>query len=340
LAARVAEPGVWLDALVKEGAPGDLVEPFLRGTLELQRSNLEQLLESCLSSEQYIWVAAEFILQMDESPPLLLERVLEKVVAFPQFVETLCLRGQVTLANLRRLLDHPTWEVALSAAVGEWLADPKGVVRDAVAESWRNAVLRSDPNEYSGMKYWLGEILKEDPGLAFDWLLAHLESAPDPILEVPEGPFATAISALNQSQKSRILGNIGGGKVAPPLIALLVDRDPQLYRQLLKSESLSRIHLEPLSGVPDQEWAELAIVALEVGYDARAIAQASFRTAGISVFWGSLSNHWRQWDEAFAQLEEDPRREIQDIARHGRQIVQASLERAQAEERREEVFGT
>ena len=81
------------------------------------------------------------------------------------------------------------------------------------------------------------------------------------------------------------------------------------------------------------------MMALESGYDARSIAKAAFHPAGISVSWSSESMHWSQWDEAFSRLEEDPRGEIQEIARYGREIAQAGVQKAREKERQEEIHG-
>ncbi len=339
LAAIASEPDVWLDAFIQESAPSDLVEPFLRATLVQQRCDAEQILDQCLKSDLYIWLATEFVLQMPEPPPHLLKQVLERVVSFPRLVETLCLRGEVSLLNIKTLLEHPVWEVALAAAVGEWLSDPKGEIRAEIAQVWRDAVLRSKPDEYSGMRYWLGEIFKETPGIAHQWLSTRLEEEPDRIFLAEEGPFSKAIYALSQGERIRVLDDLGNRVLPQPLISLLVDKDPVVYLELLGLQDLSQFHQEPLAGIPDEKWAELAMMALESGYDARSIAQAAFHPAGISVSWGSESMHWSQWDEAFARLEEDPRGEIQEVARYGREIAQASVQKAREKERQEALHG-
>ena len=250
LAAIASEPDVWLDAFIQEKAPSDLVEPFLRATLVQQRGDAEQILDQYLKSDLYVWLATEFVLQMPEPPPHLLKQVLEKVVAFPRLVETLCLRGQVSLLNIKALLESPAWEVALAAAVGEWLSDPKGEIRAEIAQAWRDAVLRSKPDEYSGMRYWLGEIFKETPGIAHQWLSTRLkEKEPDRIFLAEEGPFSKAIDALSQGERIRVLGDLGNRALPQPLISMLVDKDPVVYLELLGLQDLSQFHQEPLAGI-------------------------------------------------------------------------------------------
>ena len=337
----VAAPEAWLDALVQLEAPADLVEPFLRINLGKHWVRSEQILEQCLSSERYVWLATEILLQSPDPPDHLFEVALEKVAQFPQLVETLCLRNQVPLPNLRALLEHRTWEVALAAAVGEWLSDPKGEVRAAIAASWRDAILRAQPDEHSGTRFWLGEIFAEKPDVAFDWLHSRLadKDRRGPFFLSDRGPFAKAASVLSNDQRIAALGDLDKGGVPRPLVSLLVNKEPEVYRRILESEELSRFYLEPLAYIPDKKWVELAILALAKGHDPESVAAAAFSPAGITVSWGSESSQWNELDEAFLQLETDPREEIREIARHGRRKAQELIQRARKAERLEEVRG-
>jgi hypothetical protein len=342
LAALVEAPEEWLDALVQLEAPPDLVEPFLRRTLERHRDRSEPILEQCLKSEHYVWLAAEIVLQSEDTPTNLLEAVVEKVTRFPQLVETLCLRKQIPLPNLRKLLEHQAWEVALAAAVGEWLSDPKGEVRAEIASAWRGAILRARPGEHSGARFWLGKIFAENSNLAFDWLRARLaeKDRRQLLFLSDQGPIAKATSVLSKDQRIVVLGDLDESWVPRPLISLLINKDPEVYKRLLESKALSRLHLEPLAGIPDGSWADLAMVALEAGNDAQSIAEAAFSIPGITVSWGPESSRLSQWEEAFSRLEGDPRNEIREITHHGRQRAQALILRAKEREHREEIYGT
>jgi len=339
LAVLVATPEAWLDALVQVEAPADLVEPFLR--IILDRHGSEQILAQSLNSERYVWLATEIILQSPNPPSHLLEVALERVAQFPQLVETLCLRKQVPLPNLRALLDHLAWEVALEAAIGEWLSDPKGVVRTEIADSWRDAILRAQPDEHSGMRFWLGEIFAAKPDVAFDWLRIRLadKDRKGPFFLSDRGPFAKAASVLTNDQRIAVLGDLSESGVPLPLVSLLVNKEPEVYRRLLESAVLSKFYSEPLAYTPDKKWVELAILALARGHDPESVAAAAFRLAGITVFFGPESRQWSELDEAFSQFETDPREEIREIARHGRRKAQDLVQRAKDKERLEEIWG-
>jgi hypothetical protein len=342
LAALVEAPEEWLDALVQLETPPDLVEPFLRRTLERHRDRSELILEQCLKSARYVWLASEIILQSPDPPVTLLAVVLDKVSQFPRLVETLCLRKQVPLSNLRALLEHRDWEIALAAAVGEWLSDPKGSVQAEVAGLWRNAVRRARVDEHAGMRFWLGEIFAEKPELAFDWLRCRLadKDQREIFFLSDRGPFAKAAAVLDSDQRIAVLGDLKESGAPPSLVSRLVNRDPEVYGELLRSKALASFHLEPLAYVPDKKWADLAMLALAAGYDPCRIAAAALYPAVDDASWTSESQHWGEWDEAFSQLEADPREEIQEIAHHGRRRAQVLIQHARERERREEVFGT
>jgi hypothetical protein len=339
IAAVVTEPEIWLDAFMREEASRDLVEPFLSETLIRQRGGVEQILERCLRSDLYVWLGTEFILQMSEPPRYLLKEVLEEIGSFPRLAEALCLRKQVSLSSLKALLEHPTWEVALAAAIGEWLSEPKGEVRGDIAEAWRMAVLQSKPGEHSEMRYWLGEIFSGNEELAFQWLISRLEEKPDRFFLADRGPFSKAIHVLGRDKRVAVLNSLGDQVILRPLISLLVGKDPEIYRILLQLQGLSRFHQEPLAGVPDESWADLAMMALEAGYDTDWIARASFYIPGVVITWESEVTRGRQSEEGFARLEANPRSEIQEIGRHGRRIAQEIVQRAKEKERQEEIHG-
>ena len=340
LSTLVSNPEAWLEELLQIEAPPDLVEPFLRVTLSRHQDASAQILERCLKSKPYVWLATEALLKSSDPPSRLLNVALEGAAGFPSLIETLCLRKQVPLPVLKSLLEHSAWEVGLAAAVGEWLSDPKASVRVELAEPWRAAVLRAHARNSSGFGYWLGQILAQQPDLAYGWLLSYVsdqELRSDFFLS-PQEPVPKAVSALGKAQRVALLER-PEGRFSSPLISLLVDKDVEVYEALLGLKALSRFHLEPLAYTPDENWAELAMTALKEGYELRSIAKAAFDPTGVVTSWTSESRHWKKWDDAFAQLENDSRLEIREIAGLGRVEAQSRIQRAKERERREEIHG-
>ncbi len=345
LAEATGEPALWLSAMVEQEAPADLVNPFLEATLKAHRSGWEAYVRSFLDNDRYVWIALELILQLPDPPPDLLDEALRRILRFPQLVEILCLGNLVPLANLQALLRHAQWEVALAAAIGEWLSEPKGQVRVEIVADWRAAILRSrverpgGPTRAAQFQPRLGDILASDPDLAVEWLLARLTEPGRPSFVRERSPFAKALQSLDAARRGVVLGSLGQEPLPRALVSTLVGKDPNLYKELLSRRALANYHLEPLAGVPDEEWLEKATVAVEAGFTPRDIAGAAFRIVGVQTWWGSESRHWSQWDQAFARFESDPREPVREIARHGRRIAQERIQRAQEREHQEELQG-
>jgi hypothetical protein len=349
IAAATGEPEGWLDAFLREEVGGDLVSPFLERIMKDRRHGWEQHVERCLELDRTRWSAVELVLQLPSPPAHLLEDTLDGTGRYPQLVETLCLRKLVPVETLKTLLGHRSWETALAAAVGEWNADPEGEVEPAMQGEWRAAILRAKSEEYLevpsgvGLQFWLGIILAKDSELALDWLRARLRDEDLPGWMSDGGVFARALSSLNQEQRLALLDELQPVPILQKLLPWLVRRDPKVYQKLLALRPLAEYqeyHLDPLAGAPDPSWVELAILALEAGYEARPIARATmFGGGSIHSFTGAGVEHWSEWDQAFAALEEHPREDLREVARWGRRIAGDLLQGARKEERRLAVHG-
>jgi hypothetical protein len=343
IASMTDQPDLWLESFIQKDLAGDLIDPFLRRIAGSRTVDWEARIESLLDHERFAWIAAELILKSPAVPLRLLERALNVAVHRPELLETLCLRGLIPLPTLKTCLEAPRPDVALAAAIGEWLADPRAQVRPEISAAWRAAILRGSLEDNfrssrSSSSGWLSEILAQDPDLAFAWLQARLRE--DRPYRVWEGsPFAKAVSSLDREKRILLLEQLAEEEPIPIGIGtLLIGRDPEIYKRLLSSKELAKCHWEPLASLPDEGWIELALVALQSGYDAESIAKAAFWST--QSYWGSGAEHWAQWQEEFSRLENDPREEIREIARHGRRIATELVQRAKDEERREAIHGT
>src|SRR4051812_1594648 len=272
LANEVDEPEEWLDAFSAKELRHHLMSPFLERIVETRRAGWEELLASHLDHGILEGTALSLALTLTDLPAALLERALAKAKDDVMLVEILCLQSRVPLATLRRLLLLPSWEAALAAAIGEWCADPQGEVRDEIRSEWRSAILRSKTGEYEetrqtvGLQYWLRDILASDAGLAFDWLLSRLKDSDLPSSFMGDSPFAAAIRLLGKEQRENLLVRLQPSSILWSMIPAVVDSDIDLYRKLLRIESLKDYHLEPLERLPDPVWESLALAALDAGY--------------------------------------------------------------------------
>lgn len=340
-------PEVWLEALLAQGVSGLLTGPFVERVVETEQEGWKHQVERFLELDrQHAWSAVEALLRMPSPPSHLLQKALARLSDLPQLLESLCMRRQIPASTLKLLLLDLQWELALTAAVGEWNAERESGVRDEVAAEWRSAILRAkvegggaeriDPS----LKYWLGVILANNPGLAFDWLVARLRDPDRPHLLSEDGVFGSALSVLQKEQRLRLVEALEKDRAPYGFVGLLVRKDAQVYAKVLSSQALRSHHLEPLEFMPDDEWIELALLSLEAGHGSGEIAEASLWPKGrIRVQSGSGLEEWQSYQEAFALLEQDPRYEVQEIARHGQRLAAELCEQAKIRERQMSMHG-
>ncbi len=339
LAAKVSEPDAWLEAFLTAEIPEPLSAPFLERLVESQVTGWQSQVERFLGHHVLAWTATAIVLAHQDPPESLLEAALRKAPQFPMLVESLCLGGKIPLSTLRLLLRSPDPEVMSAALVGEWVTEPEGSVRTEIWEDWRDAFLtwREDQNAVN-TQYWLTEILRREPALAFDWLEARLQEDDQSINLFGDSPFARASGALDREQRRQILARIQGpSDLLFALIPLLIRRDVELYRDLLQRHDLAAHHLRPLEGPLDEEWESLVIAALDAGYEAREIAMAIYPTP--QAISGSGLEHWTQWDQALARFESHPRGDLREVARYGRELTREEIRRAEARERSLALYG-
>jgi hypothetical protein len=238
-----------------------------------------------------------------------MDRATRVAEELPWLVETLALQRLLPVATLRLLLRHPHRQVALAAAVGECNTAGAGAysdrVRDEIRADWWQAVLRAkcadDKSEnLRGLGSWLRTILMSDPELAFEWLQLRLGEPDLPGWALSDGAFAGAARVLLREQREQLLAQLSDLPITVALVGCLVGRDPDLYRRLLARPELRGHHLTPLLGVPDEAWANLAVLALNAGYTPDDIARAS----GPSL----------DGEAAFARLADHPDARLQEVA--------------------------
>jgi hypothetical protein len=336
IASVVDEPELWVSELMKQGAPGDLVLPFLERATKLQRPNWKLQVDNCLQMDRYTGIALDFVLRMQAPPSDLLQKALEVAPAFPSFIETLCLRNEVPVSNLRELLNHPDKATALSAAVGEWLAEPQGQVRQDLMPDWRSAVLRPGQADLgTSLNHWLGGILTQDSDLAFEWCRQRVRDTPE--YKIHQSSFATAVSRLSRQDRIRLLNDIDSESISYDILGLIVGKDPSVYKELLSRPGSVSLHLEPLQGPPDDSWLQLAILALDAGHTPQKVAVGTISTP--HSWWGSGKEYWLTWDQAFSHFENHARQDIREVAQHGRQMAQEEIVRANQRARHLELHG-
>ncbi len=178
LADAVEAPAEWLRAFMKERLSTLWSSPFLQRIVRERQEGWESLLELCFEHDEYQLDAADVTIRNEGMSEEHLATALERLA--PGLVYTACLGRWVPVETLRFILVNEYREIAVAAAVGEWLAKPRGEVRSQIQTEWRAAVLALkslDPVKQrlgsstlssggSPITFWLQEILDSDPDLA------------------------------------------------------------------------------------------------------------------------------------------------------------------------------
>jgi len=347
--AQQVDPVQWLSEALSQGLSRTLVMPFLHRAIELRSEGWEAQIMRCLHLDEYWRLAAETVLRLPQPSEALLNRVLEKVEDEPRWVEEACHSGDVPIPTLRRLLGHSKWQVALAAALGEWLATPEKEVRQEVRTEWRLAILRARTSEYGDelsqhKEYWLTAVLSNDAALSLDWLRSRLQDPDLPGWIGLNSPFAIATAALDDEQRISLLPDLEEAANNPDRLSFVghllthLVGTPDVYEHLLASSGLRRFHLTPLEGLPaDEKWQEMAARALDAGYDPRQISERAFCFDGN--YSGHGVEHWGKWEAAFAEMAKTAEGPLFEVAQHGLRLARERVAKAREERRQYELTG-
>lgn len=300
LSQRASEIDTWLAALVDGNLHPALVEPILERMREQSPERWPDFVGPLLDQDRYEAIAVISILTHADPPPTLLASTLEHLPRWTAWIETLALRGELSIAVSKFLFEEGTPAVALATASGEWLSDPEGEVRAEVQQSWRQAILRSSDLEFDRIQEgkWLPDILAGTPDLAFDWMIKYIDRRGTGSWHPPD-ELKQVVSALSDEQLSRLLQALDPGHLfLREWVALLVDGRPGLFAILSHSDGCSDVHLAALTNQElGDRWWELAMMALEAGTAPARIAESTFIHS--PPFWGG-EEHWSRYREFFS----------------------------------------
>ena len=327
----VASDGAWdngrmVALLVERGLSANVVDAFLEMAVKQRQKGWLDATVKCLGDRRYVALAVHTVLTM----PQILENVLDKAmslgVADPSMIEMACFRGLVDMETLRALLKREEPALAIPAAIGHWLADPKGGVDESLIKEWRNVVLSSALyTEFPTreMKSVVGEILEDDPVLAEAWLEKRLSTRSSLWMEEAE---ESAARGLSSQQRIRLIRCLGRAPQAPEYlrrhaqscVAALVGNDIEAFKALLEEPALRSYRLDPLMRCdePNGVWREFASAALAVGESARKIALSSFNDGGTG--WIDTGNGlFDRKREIFQSLSGDSNKDVAEVASQG-----------------------
>lgn len=334
IADQIEDPIEWASAMMAAGVTGDLVYPFLQRAVEVEQAGWERHVEDCLEEPSLRGAAIQLVLTLSDPPETLIVKAFVLLDEYHGLVETLCLRHEVPELRVQQLLQHENLLVARAAAHGEWGSEPKGVVRESLQEDWRRIVIN-----HARTEYWVREAVKSDSELAYAWLLARIkDSSSIPNFYPTESPFQVAAQALSLDERHSLLGQVSPN-VVPELIAHLIGRQPELYKELLANQSLEDFHLVPLSGAPDEAWIGMARAASAAGYTPKEIALSAFSITGVVMERGPESRRWSGWEREFEPLSLHTDDLVKEIGEVGKAYATSQRLRAERQERSEAIYG-
>jgi len=289
-AARLAkDPFAWLDGIAESDLPPTALRPFLHAAHSYGPDQWCTKVGQLINDERWTTVVAEVVLTYEDVPVALLNQAISVLSPDPDTVEILCRRGQVPIANLKRILSSQHREIAAAAASGEWSCDPGQSVRPELLNEWFKAARMIPPSHYA-----VGAILQRYPSLARGWLVEQAVAiARDATHPTVEKAAVLALQLIGVPAWPEILPAFGDTYHLHDLVRLAIGQDLRRYRALLRRPDLRDFHLAPLVGPPDDRWLRMVAAALEVGYTADRIVAA---TLGELPSWmGRESDHWAAW---------------------------------------------
>ena len=120
------------------------------------------------------------------------------------------------------------------------------------------------------------------------------------------------------------------------LVVTVVGNNTELFRQLLADDSHEAIHMDPLCGQPDGEWANLAVVALDHGYLEHKVASAAFTEIKVESDPTHVihMNHAKKWGELLSH----PDSRIRQVAAMGRDAEIADAKQWEQREQAQDYF--
>jgi hypothetical protein len=286
-----------------------------------------------LENQRYVWIAINVVITKDDLPPSLLSEVIKRIVTYPDMVHLLCLRNQVSDRTLKTMLIHSDSAVVAQAAIGAWWAEPRGQIKERIATEWRAAILRTH-----GQQFYLSEILQSDKALACQWLITRIDERPQFFDFYTRKEISAATSVLDSEERLAVLPHVpNDGLLTLELLEDLADDDLKVCDQIVNTSRFGDYRLTFLNKHPKGLWIEKARLALNAGYSANDIVNA---TVGFDSSWtGEQSHMWQGWIDDFAPLLAHEDSKIHSIAELATAKLKSLQSDARKNERRDAVYG-
>lgn len=331
IAEATSAPLQWLGALEEAGASPPALSPFVEQAFdeeETARAAWSQLIDD----SRYRHLAVLTVVSAESPPEDLLSAALGHLQGLDGMIETLCIRGELPEERLRDLLTESSPDVARAAAEGLWREQPSTDIDESLWNAWRTAIV-----EHGQSRYVLEQVFAQYPEIAVEWVRHRYAEPPVSQFDVRE-TMKAGLCSLEHEQRVRIIEEVPSDFTPPSsFFRHLIGDDVELYESLLDRTDLEDVHLHPLRRQPTDDWAELAICALDRGHDPVDVAETAFMTpltwtGKESAIWGGLADRFQNLEE-----HEDPR--IREVGQLGRERAEVRLEQSKERERAEYIHG-
>lgn len=332
IAENCTTPAQWIEALVEAGAPPDLIAPFVHRALKSAEEGDAERVTALLTSDEYRRATAFAILTADGASSSASQAALASLdESDAGSVEMVVLRGEASRDVVRQMLEHNVPSIASAAAIGLWMADERGVIQEGFRSAWRGAIVKAPSDTMV-----LDDILASDGDLAFLWFENAIRGG-HRLGRYDEAPQSAA-AALSSGQRRKLVKELRDEYRHLQLAVVIVGDDAEAYKTLLERKEVASLHLQPLGGDPTDAWRLKAVAAMEAGYSARGVAEATLVLRTVS--WsGSESEMWDGWVAKFAALENDDSPNLRAVGQQGAAIAGSYRITAERRERMEAVFG-
>ena len=319
--------------LVNAGCNCDVVLPFLKEAALRNMKGWCDLAKGCLLSDQLRYCGVVTILTIDSSPEDLKDEALSNLdESYDGWVRTACKHESLPLDIMQKLLKHDKKEIACAAGIGIWELWQQNDIPAQMHGDWKQAILKCDHEDYL-----LENILSEDKYLAYEWLKNYVSKQFITIYR-KEDLFHKIVDRLTDEQKWEILRSIPKDVyLTEDLIKIIINGNLSLYSRMLADKSLSRYHLLVLSGGPNEQLMEQAILALDNGYSIHEVADAINQTAWLTSINRQLM--WDNWIDGLELLVNWPDQRINEVVSICIEFAQRKKNEVIEKQKMEEVFG-
>ncbi|HLO41743.1 MAG TPA: hypothetical protein VK176_12030 [Phycisphaerales bacterium] len=333
LAGKVVDAGEWAKAMISREMRPDFVAPMLSRMVGDRREDAEKLLEALLTNPTYHATAIAAALALD--PPAAVTA--NSAAALPASGGWDAYRLHsvgIPLVTMERLLTHADRSIRVAAAFSLWLQSPEHEIPPSCRLTWEKGVVEARPEDG---EYELGEILKANPSLAYEWAKVTLSDASSIAFGAGHDILCEAVRTLDVAHRKRLMTLLEYSRWSEAFFDALIGEDAALAHQWFETFSESRMREAPLRRGPSDRWAWTAVIALEHRFTAQELAVLCEPMMGC--IHGNGVDDAQSLQGAYRKLLSHPDSRLHLAGQKGVEQTEIMLKRCRELEQAEQVYG-